>query len=564
MPLIEPLYKISEICSAFGIEDVVICPGSRSAAMTLAFSRNPKIKTKVIADERSAAFVALGMAQQAGKTVALVCTSGSAALNFAPAISEAFFQEIPLLILTADRPPEWIHQYDGQTIFQKDLYGKHVKKAYDLPVDTSHKDAQWQVERIVNEAINLTKQAPVGPVHINLPIREPFFPLENEFFFGDYRKVNFIPIDKKINTEAWFDLINIWERSERKMIAVGQNFYNLDAALKGLSEEEGVVVLADVISNVNIEDKISFHDVFLSKKTDLETDLLITTGKSFISKAFKQLVRNNKPDFHWHIQENPDLIDPLQSITHKIDVSPAYFFKELFETLDFRKIGSGDNDGENDFKLDWFANQEVSKRYVYKFLNTVDFGEMKATAMLFESIENDKILHLGNSMPVRYANLLGGICKSRIQVYANRGTSGIDGIVSTAIGQALKTDQMVLCLVGDVSFFYDSNALFVENLPKNFRIVVINNAGGNIFRMIDGPSKQQELESHFVTKQNRTAKSLCLEAGVRYFKASDIVEMAESLKILLMDNAQAALLEVFTDGEADANIFKELKNDFTL
>ena len=250
--MIEPLYKISEICSAFGIEDVIICPGSRSAAMTLAFSRNPKIKTKVIADERSAAFVALGMAQQSRKTVALVCTSGSASLNFAPAISEAFFQEIPLLILTADRPPEWIHQYDGQTIFQKDIYGKHVKKSYDLPVDTTHLDAQWQVERMVNEAISLAKQVPSGPVHINLPIREPFYPSENEFFFGDHRKVNFIPIEKKINKEAWFDLIDIWENSERKMIAVGQNFYNLDTALKGLSEGEGVVVLADIISNVNI------------------------------------------------------------------------------------------------------------------------------------------------------------------------------------------------------------------------------------------------------------------------------------------------------------------------
>ncbi|MCP9767207.1 2-succinyl-5-enolpyruvyl-6-hydroxy-3-cyclohexene-1-carboxylic-acid synthase [Lacihabitans sp. LS3-19] len=564
MSLIEPLYKISEICSAFEIEDVIICPGSRSAALTLAFTRNPKIKTKVIADERSAAFVALGMAQQSGKIVALVCTSGSAALNFAPAISEAFFQEIPLLILTADRPPEWIHQYDGQTIFQKDIYGKHVKKSFELPVDTLHGDAQWQVERIVNEAVNLSIQVPFGPVHINVPIREPFYPDEKERFFANYRKVNFISTEKIISNETWSELIDIWESSERKMIAIGQNFYDLDAALKGLSEEEGVVVLADIISNINIESKISFHDIFLSKSTDLEADLLITAGKSFISKPFKQFIRNNKPRFHWHIQENPELIDPLQSITHKIEVSPAYFFKELFETLDFRKIKSGENDEENDFKLDWNINDETSKRYLYKFLNTVDFGEMKATSMLLESLELDSILHLGNSMPVRYGNLLGGICKSQIKVFANRGTSGIDGILSTAIGQALKTNKLVICLLGDVSFFYDSNALFVENLPKNLRIVVINNAGGNIFRIIDGPSKQQELESHFVTKQTRMAKSLSLEAGVRYYKASDIVEMAESLDLIIKDDNHAALLEVFTDGEADANIFKELKNGFTL
>lgn len=561
---IEPLYKIVELCALHGIKEAVICPGSRSAALTLAFARNAKINTRVIADERSAAFVALGMALQSGETVALVCTSGSAALNFAPAVAEAYFQEISLLILTADRPPEWIHQYDGQTIFQKEIYGKHVKKSFDMPVDYSHKDAQWQIERISNEAINSIQSAPKGPVHINIPIREPFYPETNERIFPNVRKVNFFKKNTQLNSNDWSDLLDIWDKSERKLIAIGQNSIDLNDELSGLMEEENVVVLADIISNVCVEGKITSHDFFLNRIEDLGPDLLITSGKSFISKSFKQFIRNQKITYHWHIQEHSDLIDPTQSITHKIEVDPKYFFKELLGSLEARKLKNGDDDDENDYLLEWTGYEEVSLRYLNKFLNNVDFGELKATAMLLEALSSESVLHLGNSMPVRYANILGGISKEGFQVSSNRGTSGIDGIVSTAIGQALKTNKMVVCLVGDVSFFYDSNALFFGDIPQNLRIVMINNGGGNIFRIIDGPSKQEELESHFVTNQTRNGESLANESGIRYLKATNMIEMAEALEIIIKGDQKAALLEVFTDGEADAEIFKALKTGFTL
>jgi 2-succinyl-5-enolpyruvyl-6-hydroxy-3-cyclohexene-1-carboxylate synthase len=184
--------------------------------------------------------------------------------------------------------------------------------------------------------------------------------------------------------------------------------------------------------------------------------------------------------------------------------------------------------------------------------------------MLLERLSSEFVLHLGNSMPVRYANLLGGLNKQKFEVSSNRGTSGIDGIVSTAIGQALKTEKTVVCLVGDVSFFYDSNALFFGVLPQNLRIVMINNGGGNIFRIIEGPSKQEELESHFVTHQTRNAESLAKESGIKYLKATNMIEMAESLDAVIKGDPRAALLEVLTDGEADADIFKTLKTGFTL
>ena len=571
MPILEPVFRIAEICSLKGIEDVIVSPGSRSAALALAFNRNPAIRTKVIADERSAAFFGLGKALETSKTVALVCTSGSAALNYAPAVSEAYFQEIPLLILTADRPPEWIHQYDGQTIFQKDIYGKHVKKAFELPVDYRHPDAQWQVERIVNEAIDLSQSSPKGPVHINVPIREPFYPEDyEEYEFGvNVRHIKKVDTLASLAHSEWADLMDIWNSSESIMIAVGQNREDIDEVLSELSEEPNVVIVADVIANVNVPEAIKSHDLFLPKISESHStyapELLLTFGKSFISKSLKQFLRKNKPKYHWHIQENPDLIDPMQSITHKIEVHETYFLKELVETLDFAKFKEGDDEAEeSDFKLNWQDAAEASRKYIHRSIFVEDFAEIQATAMMFDALPDNSGLHLGNSMPVRYANYLSVLLDKNQKVSCNRGTSGIDGIVSTALGQASAFAGIYTCIVGDVSFFYDSNALFINDLPENFRCVIINNAGGNIFRLIDGPSKQAELEDFFVTHQKRNAGSLCEEAGVEYFKASNQLELSEALKVFFEESNSPKLLEVFTDGKTDAEVFKAFKSDFIL
>ena len=219
MSILQPIHNIAEICSRKNILDAILCPGSRSAALTISFVRHQNIKTYSISDERSAAFIGMGIAQQTGKTVALVCTSGTAAYNFAPAITEAFFQEIPLLILTADRPKEWIHQQDGQTIYQTEIFGKHVKKSYELPSDYSHPDAVWHIERVVNEAINLTQTFPKGPVHINVPICEPFYPNESEeiIFDKNVRIINQIQPEFTLSSETWIELMEIWNNSDKKL-----------------------------------------------------------------------------------------------------------------------------------------------------------------------------------------------------------------------------------------------------------------------------------------------------------------------------------------------------------
>lgn len=562
MPLLKPLFSLSEICSMHGIEDAVICPGSRSAALTLAFARNPSIKTRVLGDERSAAFVALGMALASKKTVALICTSGSAALNFSPAIAEAFFQEVPLLILTADRPPEWIHQYDGQTIFQNEIYGKHVKKSYTLPADYSHPDSQWQIERSVNEAIIVSQSFPKGPVHINVPIREPFYPDTDETFEfkSNSRIIVNCEVEKNLTNAAWASLLDIWEDSENRLIAVGQQSDDLNDALRHI---EGAVVLADVISNVNTEKAIHGQDMFLAKADqDLKPDLLITVGKSFISKSFKQYIRKNKPKYHWHIQQHSDIIDPLQSISQKIEIDPKVFFNTLADVLDRRKSLIDDEEEENEYELLWSKDDNRAKAQLASFLHKEIYGELLATALLFEKLPQNSIIHLGNSMPVRYANLIFGLIQSKNMVCCNRGTSGIDGILSTAIGHAHKTNEMVTCLIGDMSFFYDINALWSSEIPSNLRIVIINNAGGNIFRIIDGPNNQPELEEYFVTHQTNNAQSIANELGIIYINA----ENTESLKNAFVDfydsSRSIKIMEVFTNGTSDSSILKELKAGF--
>lgn len=575
MAILQPIHNIAEICARKNVRTAILCPGSRSAALTISMVRHPDIKTYSISDERSAGFIGLGMAQLTNETVSLICTSGTATYNLAPAVAEAFFQEIPLLILTADRPPEWIHQYDGQTIYQENIFGKHVKKSFTLPADYNHNDAIWQIERIVNEAINLTQSFPKGPVHINIPIREPFYPSEDETvkFDRQVRIIENVTTSKKISNQFFENFYDIWRNYDKKLIIVGQQQnIRLSEILKNISDEFSIPVLSDIISNVNFESVISSHDVFLSSKNEyflesLAPDLIITCGKSVISKNLKQFIRKYQPQYHFHIQENPELIDPFQTLTHKIEASDQYFFETLFDDLDIMNFKEGDNEDENStyFNL-WQAANQKSQLKLSNFLSESSYSEFKTIKKLIDKLPENAIFHLGNSMSVRYANLVGLSTNKNVQIFANRGTSGIDGILSSAVGNAIVTNRLVICLIGDVSFFYDRNAFWNIYLPSNLRVVLINNHGGNIFRIIDGPNRQAELKEYFVTEQNFSAQRTCEDAGVGYTQVACYKDLEKELDTFFNMDTQPKLLEVMVDGEISAEVFsnyKKLFADFT-
>ncbi|GAB4192178.1 MAG: 2-succinyl-5-enolpyruvyl-6-hydroxy-3-cyclohexene-1-carboxylic-acid synthase [Thermoflexibacter sp.] len=573
----QPIINIAEICSQHGLKQVVLSPGSRCAPLTIAFARHPEISTYIIPDERSAAFIALGMAQQLNQPLALLCTSGSAGLNYYPAIAEAYYQQIPLLVLTADRPPEWIDQADGQTIRQKNMYANHIKANYELPVDYSHPDAVWQIERTINEAINLCKAYPPAPVHINLPFREPLYPPENfEMKFDKsikiFKEIKSVPT---LPENAWEEILEVWNQAEKVLVIGGQN--RLDTELcDGLQSKMGIVLIADVISNLHPcpIDKIHFQDIFLANKEIQQklgqADLLITFGKSVISKNLKLYLRNQKPKHHWHIQEAGNVPDTFKSLTKVIRATPTYFFNNLAQKQKPKPLIMG----RRLAYLNSWIEQEVS--FINRLMLPIEFSkniadifetsafegkslsELEVVSEIIKNIHHAN-LHLANSMTVRYANYLQMPSNSNIEVFANRGTSGIDGCLSTAVGHALaQPNKMNVLIIGDLAFFYDRNGLWHNYLPKNLKIVVLNNHGGGIFKMIDA-GRVAEADEYFVTKQALKAERTAIDAGIEYFYANSRSDFQKVLKIFLQTNEKAQLLEIETDIGENIRILNEYK-----
>jgi len=615
----QAVFNIAEICAQHGITDVVLSPGSRSAPLTLAFARHPAYrgKLRVVPDERAAAFIGLGIAQATRRPVVLVCTSGTAGLNYAPAVAEAFFQQIPLLILTADRPPEWIDQLDGQTIRQRNLYGAHAKGTFDFPADTAHADAKWHAERVINEAINLTLAGPAGPVHVNVPLREPFYPKAGEEV--SYETAVKIIRDDHSNTilppAEILDLRRQLREAGRVLVVAGQQAENptLTAALYEFAEARHITVVADTIANVGDVPAVRHHDIFLAglskeQKADLRPDLLITFGQSLISKSLKLFLRDAAPAQHWHLQPTGEVADTFRSLTRIIRVQPAVFFQQLtvYETKDYNRAGSqtsvsflslreaqkasqgssailsdsedqGSNPGistepqpevsstpigATEASLTWQQADAAATAFLNQFFATKDqpFNEFAAMRRALASLPDDTALHLANSMAVRYANILGLPTDRPIDVFANRGTSGIDGCNSTAVGAALaQPERPVVLLTGDVAFFYDRNAFWHNYPTPNLRVVLFNNHGGGIFRLIDGPRQQPELEEFFETHQALTAENLCRDFSLRYLPVSSFAELEAALPVFFAPESGAAVLEIFTDSKTNAAFFEDYR-----
>ncbi len=564
--ILQPLLDIAELCVRRGIIHAVIAPGSRSAALTLAFARHPSIQTKVIPDERVAAYVALGMAQQLGKPVVLICTSGTAALNFAPAVAEASFLGVPLIVLTADRPREWIHQQDGQMIHQDSVYGKHVKEAATLPADYSHADSLWFIERTMNQLITQAEEHPQGPVHLNVPIREPFYPKPQEVFaYGSPKVILRSSGKSQLPLSVWEELLEHLESTDRVIILAGQQVISdqLLITLKQIKEELGIPVVGEILSNLH-GNFITHPDIFLASTDaelleDLQPELVISFGDAYVSKNLKLFLRKYKPRYHYHITARRELIDPFQTLTHQLNLEADSFFQELLETLDWRSFKNGDDEPETAYLTQWENAERKSLQLIRSYFQSMQtFTEFKAIDEVMSVLPEHSQLHLANSMSVRYANFVG--TQKRIQVFSNRGTSGIDGCLSTAVGAALTTDQLVFVLIGDVAFFYDRNALWHPHVPANLRIVLINNSGGSIFRMIEGPRQQPELETFFETRHQTSARNTARDAGLDYWHVDSYEELEKSLPVFLLDDSKAKLLEISSDAQVNQNYFDQFRS----
>ena len=565
----EILLDLIEICSRKGVSRFVICPGSRSAPLTLALARNPGIRTWVVADERVAGFMALGMALQTGETVGLVCTSGTAVLNFAPAVAEAFFQEIPLLIFTADRPAEWIAQQDGQTLHQPGVYGKNAKAGFEIPADTTHPDAAWFAQRTLNEAIALTQHFPKGPVHLNFPLREPLYPTPDTVF--DFHRnvltINYLQPSPTLSASQWHYLLELWEDTENKLVVAAQHTLDdtLLKTLRHLQEEFDVPVVADLVSNLHDNPDTTRHADLVLMQTDegllrqLQPGLLITFGKSLVSKNLKLFLRKYKPRYHLHLQPGGTPADTFQTLTHALPVTPEYFFTKLVEDLDFRKYQGGDEEEmDSAYATLWQQQDRKAIRKLTQHLDNQIFNEFSAVKTVLQHLPPNCLLHLANSMPVRYANFLSLLPGTGIEVFGNRGTSGIDGCTSTALGAARMTDKPVVLLTGDMAFFYDRNAFWQPDLPINLRVILLNNHGGGIFRLIDA-GNQPEVTPFFETPHPLHAANLALDFNLNYTFVKEEVGLQAALETFFEPSGKPGILEIETDMHTNEQVYKAMK-----
>ncbi|MEM7028175.1 MAG: 2-succinyl-5-enolpyruvyl-6-hydroxy-3-cyclohexene-1-carboxylic-acid synthase [Chloroflexota bacterium] len=561
----QPILNIAEQCSQHGVQTFIISPGSRSAPLTAALAHHPEICCRVVMDERAAAFIALGLAQQTQHPVGLVCTSGSAGLNYAPAVAESYYQRIPLLVFTADRPPEWIDQQDGQTIRQTDLYGSHIRAAFQLPVDYSHPDATWHIERTISEAISTSMWPIPGPVQINIPLREPLYPPPDQPISSNThrRLIQTVRPVSSLPEDTWLELQSIWTRSEKKLVLAGLHPFDtvLSESLNTLSKENDIVVIGDLTANMHqLVTKVPHWDMIIAtKSTDireaLRPDLLITFGGQIVSKVVKQYLRQYKPKYHWHLDPSGQVIDTFQSLTHVLPIAPAHFFADLLGRLDSWGLESA-----SVYADQWLSLEKKAADTLHAFFSDVLFGEFSAVKQVLDALPEQSYLQLANSMPVRYANYIG-LNGCQIEVNANRGTSGIDGVISTAVGAALATSRLTTVITGDLAFFYDRNALWHNHVPPNLRIVILNNQGGGIFKLIDGPNNlpSNTLLEFFETPHTLNAKNTASDHGCDYYFCDTADNLAQALTSFFDPKTRPAILEIKTDRERNTDVFSIFK-----
>ncbi|REH43930.1 2-succinyl-5-enolpyruvyl-6-hydroxy-3-cyclohexene-1-carboxylate synthase [Tenacibaculum gallaicum] len=531
-------------CHQFNIDTVVISPGSRNAPLTIGFSNHPTIEALSVVDERCAAFFAMGIAQQKQKPVAIVCSSGSALLNYYPAIAEAFYSQIPLVVISADRPKHLIDIGDGQTIRQENVFENHILFSANLIEEESKlKNNTDLLVEALQTSINKK-----GPVHINVPFDEPLYETVEELKVFDFSNVISSEVEK--SHKDYEILSSIWNYSTKKMILVGSNFpdVELQKILDVYAEDTSVLVLTETTSNVYHPKFINSIDKLISKLTEeeykkLQPEVLITLGGMVISKRIKQFLRKLQPNHHWHVDELKAM-DTYHCLSEFVQTNPVTFL---------RVLSGKKKDIQSNYQTRWLQEKELRAIKHEEYLKNCEYSDLKSFEVILDSISDNSQVQISNSSIIRYSQLFD--VNATLQVFCNRGTSGIDGSTSTAIGAAFGSKNQTVFITGDLSFFYDSNALWNTNTPKNFRIIILNNAGGGIFRYIPGPLSTNATE-YFETPHGLTAEHLSKMYGFEYVQVKDLKSLQNSLTSFYSESNQPKIMEIFTPKEINDVVLK--------
>lgn len=500
---------LTALLVAHGIRHAVVCPGSRNSPIVHNLNECPEIQCYPVTDERSAGFYALGMIQKLRQPVVVCVTSGTALLNLAPAVAEAYYQQMPLVVVSADRPLEWIDQLDGQTLPQPDALGRFVRKAVTLP-EPHNDDLRWYCNRLVNEAL-ITRH---GPVHINVPITEPLFDYTVSELPAE-RKITWTPAD--ISPTMLNHVTRMFLQSKRPLLISGQPMNPLfDEAVLMIGDDERYV-----------------------------PDFVLYIGGSIVSKRLKRFLRKAKET--WVVNATGEVTDTFMNLTHVVQgdgeavadhirymlVTEPHPFVQLWDDLLLRV-------------------RQMSEAYKPAY-------SQMAVVKYFESrVGDEAIVHYANSTAIRLANSF-----AKHPVFCNRGVNGIEGSLSTAAGCSVVSDKEVYCVIGDLSFFYDQNALWNQNLQGNLRILLLNNGRGGIFNMLPGLEQSQARDAFVAAEHHTSAEGICRQNDIVYLRADGPQDLQQAVDTLLyIDSNRPVLLEVFTDVADDERVYRDYLSVF--
>lgn len=541
------ILQLIALLEAHQVSKVVLCPGSRNVPLVHTFAGHPSFSCYSVTDERSAGFFALGLALNSGQPVAVCCTSGTALLNLHPAVAEAFYQQVPLIVISADRPAAWIGQMDGQTLPQPGVFGELVKKSVQLPEINTPED-EWYCNRLINEALLEVHHHGKGPVHINVPVSEPLF----HFTEKQLPQVRVITRYQGLNEydRDYSGLIERLNNYSRRMVLVGQMnlIYEFEKKFTRSLQKQFLWVSEHLanrtipgVSVVNMDTALAVLDE--QQQEQLVPDLLITYGGHIVSKRLKNFLRKHPPKEHWHVSEDGKVVDLFGSVSVILEMVPFEFLERIAGLLDSK-----------------IPAYPVACEQLCQTLTVpeVPYSGVAAAGTLLKALPAQCALHLANSSSVRYAQLFP--VGSGVEVCCNRGTNGIEGSLSTAVGYAAVSPKLNFVLIGDLSFFYDMNALWNVYVGANVRILLLNNGGGGIFHTLPGLEMSGTSNRYITSVHKTTAQGWAKERGLLYLKAENEEELNAGIARLTDPEygTQAVILEVFTDKNKDARILKDL------
>jgi 2-succinyl-5-enolpyruvyl-6-hydroxy-3-cyclohexene-1-carboxylate synthase len=540
---------------AYGVEHIFSSPGSRNAPLIMALARETELKVTPVIDERQAAFIALGYASISQQPVAIVCTSGTALLNYAPAVAEAYYRKVPLIVVSADRPAKWIGQDDSQTLHQPGALANIVKATYNLKGEIANEQEAWQVNRELNETFQTALNGRRGPVHINISLAEPLTIDSDSDFVLDvnpsrlpapkFRKIELLKPEPKLAVEDAKQLA-AFAHGKRVMIVGGfcPPSGEIGKAFGTLTRLPGVVVVADALANLNAPRVISRPDLVMPMEIlndpEAKPDLLITFGGALLSRQLKEYLRRTDFAEHWHIGENEMLIDSYFSLTRRIEISEENFFPRFANAMAYVEE-SFLTTGPTPYKALWLRAYSEAKAAETAKIKAEQWSEKVAVCYVLEALPPSWNLQLSNGLTPRYAVV--GDAEKFHRRDCNRGVSGIDGSVSTALGASLVYGPTVL-LTGDMSLEYDLSALASPLVTPNLKIVVINNNGGGIFRKISATRAIPELEKYIACSHGRRFAEIAETLGWNVYTADSRESLMAVLPKFTTNTSHPTLLEI--------------------